>query len=249
MGGRVGAHPGLLRLTQTPPPHAMRYFLAGNDTAVGKTWIGVRLVRALRAAGAPALGFKPVACGDRADAVAYLDAAGPDSGVTLDQINPWFYQAPAAPYTAAILEDRALDFATLDAALAALESRGNPVIIEGAGGLMTPLARDETMRGLARRWNCPVLLVVENRLGALTQALACAECLHAASLPLEAVILNRPPPSAPAASAGAPGLDLEGLMQSNFAVLEERLPGRVFHGDNASLAAVAGRLLGNPRPP
>jgi dethiobiotin synthetase len=54
----------------------MSCFITGTDTAVGKTRVAAMIVRALRAAGVDAVGFKPVCCGGREDAELLLDAAG-----------------------------------------------------------------------------------------------------------------------------------------------------------------------------
>lgn len=214
-----------------------RYLIAGSDTAVGKTWVTCRLIGALRVSGARPAGFKPIACGDRGDALALLGAAE-EREFTLDDVNPWFFNTPAAPYTAAVMEGRRADMGAIDGALARLCAARDPVLIETAGGLMTPLSEMDTMRDLASRWSCPVILVVPNRLGALAQALANAECVLAAKLTLEAVVLN----DLPETPAPEGALDTHGLRQTNFAVLEERLPGKVFRSDPASLRDLAVRL-------
>lgn len=215
-----------------------RYLIAGSDTAVGKTWVTCRLIEALRNAGARPAGFKPIACGDRTDAVALLRAAE-EKELTLDAINPWFFNTPASPYTAAVIEERRPDMGAIDSALDRLCAVRDPVLIEVAGGLMTPLSEIDTMRDLAARWSCPVLLVVPNRLGALAQALANAECVRAADLVLAAVVLNDL--LEPRNDDG--GLDMEGLRQTNFAILEERLPRKVFRSDADSIEALARRLM------
>ncbi|HPA19701.1 MAG TPA: dethiobiotin synthase [Verrucomicrobiae bacterium] len=214
-----------------------RYLIAGSDTAVGKTWVTCRLLEALRAAGAKASGFKPIACGDRTDAVALL-AAADEKELTIDAINPWFFNTPASPYTAAVIEGRRADMGAIDAALERVCALRDPVLIETAGGLMSPVSELDTMRDLAIRWSCPVIIVVPNRLGALTQALANAECARAAGIDLAAIVLNDlPEPPGPERF-----LNLEGLRQSNFAVLDERHPKKTFRSNLDSLNGLA-RLL------
>lgn len=218
-----------------------RHLIAGSDTGVGKTWVTCRLLETLRATGARPAGFKPIACGDRSDAVAMLAAAG-ERDLPIDAINPWFFRTPASPYTAAVIEERRADMGAVDTALERLCAVRNPVLIEVAGGLMTPLSESETMRDLAARWSCPVILVVPNRLGGLAQALANAECVRAAGLVLEAVVFNELPGCGDVGPADA--LDAEGLRQTNFAVLEERLPRKVFRSDDESLQALTRLLIG-----
>ena len=52
----------------------MSYFITGTDTEVGKTYVTCLLLEAMRQLGIDAVGYKPVACGDREDA-AHLSAA------------------------------------------------------------------------------------------------------------------------------------------------------------------------------
>jgi len=206
------------------------YLVLGSDTGVGKTTVTAALLRALRQGGAKVAGFKPFATGDRGDALALAAAAGMDDA-SPDDVNPCFYQAPMAPYTASVIEERPPDWDAIDRALARLGSGVDCLLIEGAGGVMTPITREETMLDLALRWGCPALLVVQNRLGSLSQALCAAGCLRAAGVKLAGLVLNSIGEVDPF------------LAQSNFAVLEERFPGLVFSGDPEPLARLAAKLL------
>ena len=116
----------------------MSYFITGTDTGVGKTHVACLLLRALNAAGRPALGFKPIACGDRFDAEA-LRAAGADPALPLDLINPVWFRAPAAPLAASMIENRPVDRDGIRKAYAELASRAGTVLIEGAGGWEVPV--------------------------------------------------------------------------------------------------------------
>jgi len=183
-------------------------------------------------------GFKPIACGDRSDAVALLSASR-EKELTINDLNPWCFNTPASPYTAAAIEGRRADMTAIDAALRRVCAIRDPVFIEAAGGLMTPVSEIDTMRDLAIRWSCPIILVVPNRLGALAQALANAECVRSAQLGLAAIILNdMPEPSAP------PGdLDTESLRQTNLAILEQRFPEKAFRSDRGSLQTLAQKFI------
>jgi dethiobiotin synthetase len=212
------------------------YFISGSDTEVGKTWVTRRLLTHLRELGLTPCGFKPIACGDRGDALNFMDAA-PVPGLTLDDVNPWFHQPPLAPYAAAVVEERPVDWAVVDRAFERVCSVANPVLVEGAGGIMTPLSATDTMRDIAARWSLPVILVVANRLGALSQALASAECVRSGGLTLAALVLNDL--GVPPAESDPCGTT---VAQSNLAILEERFPGKVFTSANESLSALAKRL-------
>jgi dethiobiotin synthetase len=157
-------------------PH---YFITGTDTDVGKTYVTRLLLESLRAEGKRAVGYKPVACGDRADAVALLQASAEPS-LTLEQVNPLWFKAPAAPYVAALLENRTLVVDELVSGFHHLAAAYPNVLVEGAGGWEVPLTDELTVGDLAKQLALPVILVVNNKLGALSQYLksCCAGKVH-----------------------------------------------------------------------
>ena len=173
------------------PAPAGGLFLTGTDTGVGKTWVAVRLVRALRARGIPALPLKPVESGVAADA----DPAGTDAGLLaaaaglddLDAVVRFRLRAPVAPALAAAREGVDLRLAELTAFC----RRDAPVVVEGAGGWRAPLAADGEVRDLARALGLPVLLVAADRLGAVSHTLLACDGIRAAGCRLAGVVLNR----------------------------------------------------------
>jgi dethiobiotin synthetase len=209
---------------------AQGWFVTGSDTGVGKSWLTVRLLRELRSMFLRSVGFKPIACGDREDGLALLAAGDPSLGLTLNEVNPVCYQAPAAPYTASVIEGRPLDWALLDSAWKKIEQLAEIVLVEGAGGVMTPVDASWTMRDLATRWELKVIVVTPNRLGALSQALCSVDCLEHIGATVEAVVLN-----------GWEHQDAA-LCQTNIAVLEERLPGRIFETDTDGIRRLAKKI-------
>ena len=188
----------------------MRLFLTGTDTGVGKTFVAVRLVRTLRALGADAVGLKPICCGGREDAEALVAASG--GAVTLDEVNPFWLRTPAAPYTAAMIENRPVDLALVRKAVEQMCAAHASVIVEGVGGWRVPIARDYFVSDLASDIGLPVAVVVANRLGALNHTLLTLEAIRAAGLPLAGLIINQAQPGNP---------DEEIAIQTNTAVLEE----------------------------
>jgi len=167
-------------------------FVTGTDTGVGKTVLSALLLQHLRQAGRPALALKPFCSGSRADAELLQALQGSD--LSLDEINPWFFPEPLAPQAAARLHRRVLQPASavrlVRQAIARCRSLASPpaaepcVIVEGAGGLLVPIARGFTMldwitrlaaavnppgSALARRLE--VLVVAGNRLGVINHTL------------------------------------------------------------------------------
>jgi dethiobiotin synthetase len=172
----------------------MSIFITGTDTGVGKTRVAAMLVRALRAAGADAAGFKPICCGERGDAELLAAASG--GGVALNDVNPVWLRAPLAPYTAAMIEGRTADVALVREKFAQLRGAHATVIVEGAGGWLVPVTRDFSMADLAAEFALPVLVVAGNRLGAINHTLLTVAAIRAHGLRCAGVILNHVQPPA-----------------------------------------------------
>jgi dethiobiotin synthetase len=190
-------------------------FITGSDTGVGKTVLTVLLTRHLRRQGTPVLALKPICSGGRDDAEALRAAQG--GGISLDAINPWSFRAPVAPWLAARREGRPLEMGPVVAFLrAAMETRPRSVVlIEGAGGLLSPLGERFANRELLVAVRADPLVVCANRLGALNQVLLVLEALPPAFRGRARVVLTEPV----APDDGS---------RTNAAALGERLgPGRV----------------------
>lgn len=167
----------------------MNYFITGTDTDAGKTYVTCLLLEALKREGKRAVGFKPFCCGDRMDAV-HLHASSAGDELTLDEINPVWLKMPAAPYAAALMENRKLDFHQIRAALDSLSSRFETVLVEGAGGWEVPVAPGITVADFAQSLGLPVIIVVNNKLGALNHALLTVKNIASRGLICAGIILN-----------------------------------------------------------
>lgn len=166
----------------------MSLFVTGTDTGVGKTRVARMLVEALRREGIDAVGYKPVACGDRDDATVLAEASG---GLALDAVNPVHFQAPVAPHVASLLENRPLDPRVLVDGFHALRAAHEVVIVEGAGGWEVPLTETFRVSDLAAALDLPVLLVAANRLGALNHTLLSVAAIQGRGLRCAGVVLNQ----------------------------------------------------------
>ena len=167
----------------------MHCFITGTDTNVGKTYVTGLLLEALRREGIQAVGYKPVAAGDRTDAAAILHACN-EPDLTLDEVNPLFFKAPAAPHVASLLENRTLDVAAMKAGFAHLVRKFPCVLVEGAGGWEVPLTATQTMADFAQELALPVIVVVNNKLGALNHTILTVRNIRARGMTCAGVILN-----------------------------------------------------------
>jgi dethiobiotin synthetase len=166
----------------------MHCFITGTGTDVGKTFVTRLMLRALVAAGHRAVGYKPVACGDRDDAKALLADGLP--GPTLDEINPIFLPVAAAPFVATTLGHASVDVARAVDGFHHLAARYDHVLVEGAGGWEVPLVTGRTVGDLAADLALPVVVVVDNRLGGLNHTILTVNAIRARGLDCAGLILN-----------------------------------------------------------
>lgn len=186
-------------------------FITGTDTGVGKTVLTALLLQHLLRRGERVLAFKPFATGSRADALLLrrvLRACASNSSdrvaaesPTITDLSPFFFRRPLAPWVAARLEGRRVTRAQALAAIRAWQNTDRLLLVEGCGGLLTPLGPGYSARELIQELACPVVIVARNRLGVLNQTLLAWEALGGAGGPTAAVVLmNCARPDASAAT-------------------------------------------------
>ena len=174
-------------------------FVTGTGTDVGKTYVTAALVRAMRDYGVDVDVLKPVVSGfdpgrpAGSDPAVLLEALGtPLSDQTLDWISPWRFSEPLSPPLAAKLEGRILvasDVAELCRLRLAASVEG-VLLIEGAGGVMSPLDDDHTMLDLAVAVDLPVLVVAGSYLGSISHTLTAVQVLRSRTTQPLAVVVS-----------------------------------------------------------
>jgi dethiobiotin synthetase len=181
-------------------------FIAGAGTDVGKTWATAALARALLAAGASVAVFKPVASGydpeqpEASDAGRLLAALGrAATPEAIAEVCPLRFAAPLSPPAAARREGVTLSLGALvescrDRIAAA---QADVLLIEGVGGLMSPLTDEATGLDLMAALHAPAVLVGGTYLGGISHLLTAAEVIKARNLPLLAAVASESPPPAP----------------------------------------------------
>jgi dethiobiotin synthetase len=147
--------------------HGRIIFITGTDTDVGKTVFADLLTCHLRQRGLNAIALKPVCSGGRGDAV-ILRRAG-DNQLSLDEVNPWHYQAALAPSLAAKREGKKLGISQVIQHIHNVGRRFDVVLIEGAGGLLSPMGENFDSRDLILRLKATPVVVSLNRLGVVNQ--------------------------------------------------------------------------------
>ena len=144
------------------------WFVTGTDTGVGKTVMTAALIRQIQDKGIDGLAIKPISSGARLDA--RLLRSAQEGRLSLPEINPWHFRAPLTPMLAARAEGQPLSLKAVEEFVRSTAVRCRLLIIEGAGGLLSPLGEGFDARALIRRFQARPIVVCANRLGAVNQA-------------------------------------------------------------------------------
>lgn len=182
------------------------FFVTGTDTEVGKTYFVCQYARERILQGHRVGVYKPAASGfpredHRSDASQLHRSLGEQgANVRLEQINPQCFLAPLAPPLAARAEGVLVDQELLVRGADAWKDDCDCLIVEGAGGLFSPITWSMTNADLAKRLGFPLILVAENRLGCVHQILSTLRAAISMGLDFRAVVLNQVRPSCDAAS-------------------------------------------------
>ena len=177
------------------------FFITGTDTGVGKTVLTVLLARHLRRRGIAVAALKPVASGGRDDARALRAAL--ENSLTLDEINPWHFRTPLAPLLAARRERRQVRRAGVLAHVRTMQKRFGVVLVEGAGGLLSPLGEDFNSRDLIAALHPATIIVGPNRIGVVNHVWLTLEALPRAAAARTRVVLMSPRRPDPATGTNA----------------------------------------------
>ena len=144
--------------------------VSANDTGAGKTVLAVAMTRILTRFGPHGfITLKPVCSGGRQDAQEIFEAQG--RAHPLDEINPWHFRAELAPPMAARKEGQELFLAEVVDYVRDMNTRHDLVIVDAAGGLLSPLTSDGDTLDLINALDAFPVFVCQNRLGAINQSL------------------------------------------------------------------------------
>lgn len=213
----------------------MRLFITGTDTDAGKTYVTALLLEAMRQRGMRAAGFKPFCCGTREDAAILLQAGA--EGLTLDALNPVWLKTPASPFAAALIENRTVDMSAVKESFAALTLEVDHVLVEGVGGWEVPLQEGMTAADFAQDLELPVLVVVNNRLGALNHTLLTVRNIESRGMRCLGAVLNYAAPGRDAASIS------NGMILARMGVT---VLGEVMHGETDGSELLDALLAARP---
>jgi dethiobiotin synthetase len=175
-----------------------KFFVAGTDTDVGKTFVSVGLLAAAQAKKMSCYGLKPVAAGCESngeglrneDALKLMQSSSVK--LSYQQVNPIVLEQPIAPHVAAKIEGKKLSAARIVGfCRGTMLHKAEFVILEGAGGWRVPLNNRETMAEIPKQLSLPVILVVGLKLGCINHALLSVEAILKDGLEIAGWVANQ----------------------------------------------------------
>ncbi len=163
--------------------------ISGTDTNVGKTILTAALAAYWQTYRKPeTLGiYKPLQAGE-GDREFYRDTF--KLSQSLSEITPLYFETPIAPAIAAVREGKYINLGLIWQQFQALQQRYDCLLVEGMGGLGSPITYEYTVADLARDWHIATVLVVPVRLGAIGQAVANAALAKLQKVGLKGIVLS-----------------------------------------------------------
>ena len=180
MSGRPD--PGILKI-----PATKITFITGTDTGVGKTVFTANTVHALRQTGVNALAVKPFASGGMEDANELHRALG--GALSIGEITPFVFREPLTPMLAARLEGRQVPVQSVVEHLLAISRGCEHLLVEGAGGVLSPLGEGYGLLEIAKEVGGKMVVVGKNRLGVINHALLTIHRIESAKVVWSGVVL------------------------------------------------------------
>ena len=172
-------------------------FITGTDTGVGKTTIAAALASLIRRRGVDVGVMKPFASADNIfsrkykseDSALLAEAAQVDDPD--EEINPFFYTIPTAPFIAAKLDfKKEVCISTALRLYHKLAAKHDFMIVEGIGGIMVPLTKKKYVVHFAKSLELPTIIVANSKLGTINHTLLTAKVCNEFGLNSLGIIVN-----------------------------------------------------------
>jgi dethiobiotin synthetase len=174
-------------------------FITATGTDIGKTFVARGLIRALRARSLPVQALKPIVTGfepsepEGSDSALLLKALHrPIEMDGIAQVSPWRFRAPLAPDMAAAREGITLDYdGMLGFCRNAVTANTGTLLIEGTGGMMSPIDVTHTNIDWMDALGLPIILVSGTYLGTISHTLTALDVLSRHGRTVMAVVISQ----------------------------------------------------------
>ncbi|MEW5978859.1 MAG: dethiobiotin synthase [Acidobacteriota bacterium] len=175
-------------------------FITATDTSVGKTTVAAGMIGYLKRLGYNVGVMKPVASGAieteagrliSQDAEMLVKFSGSED--PWEWINPYCFSAAVTPALAARIEGVTIDFGRIRECFHQMAERHDLVVVEGAGGVLSPVFEKLYVADLISLLELPVMIVSRAALGTINHTLMTCEALRSRNLRTVGFFLNRFP--------------------------------------------------------
>jgi len=171
-------------------------FITGTDTNVGKTYVACKIAAALKKQNINVIPRKPVESGCQLidgelipDDALKLQLAS-QSNETLNTICPYRFQQAISPARAARLNNQKISIEQLIRTCITQTNSNDFLLVEGAGGIYSPICENALNADLAKKINLPLLLIAEDKIGCINQVLLCLQAAQHQKLEIKTIVLN-----------------------------------------------------------
>ncbi len=178
----------------------MQYFVTATGTDIGKTFFIERICQKLIDEGNRIEVIKPIISGfkdgdETSDSARILKVLNLDlNQENFDKISPYRFLAPLSPNIAAALENKEINFAELvkfcQEKIDLAKADNYNLLIEGAGGVMTPINNEKTFADLIAELKIPAILITANYLGTISHTLTAISALQSQRIEIAKIIFN-----------------------------------------------------------
>jgi len=193
---------GSLSSLASPPPVTERngFFITGTDTCVGKSEVTAALAALIAHKGGSVFPRKPIESGCQPNhqgerlfpADGYMLQQASQTADSLETVTPYRFEPALSPELAARNSGTTITLQQLVTACETpMATEQDRVLVEGAGGFYSPIAEQALNADLAVALGLPVILVAEDRLGAINQTLLARHAILSHGLTLAAIILQQ----------------------------------------------------------
>jgi len=170
-------------------------FIAGTDTDVGKTYITAGLGVVLRKMGIDVGVMKPFAAGSaqkkgyKSEDVEILSRATHTCDPE-NLVNPQFFPIPASPYTAWKKLKTKPRISTALSSFKKLSKLHDMILVEGMGGIMTPILKDYYITNLIKEMKIPTIIVTRSKVGTVNHTIMTVKMCEKYKIPIKGIIIN-----------------------------------------------------------
>ena len=173
-----------------------KLFISGTGTDVGKTFVTENLIYLLKAKGFTVSPYKPIETGCKKNKSKLIPSDASkfhkliDKEIDIDLINPYRFQQPISPNRAIRLANKKI-FINDYISRSKLLPKNDYLIVEGAGGLYSPISTDGYNIDLIKKMKIPTVLVAKDEIGVINNILLSLDLLKKYKISVLAIILNK----------------------------------------------------------